>query len=242
MPKRKQRKNAGKSDKPVKAARHETPVADEPAVANQSVQVDIASAPQPTADKPATRFDPAAMPVALPNATTLLDEVQQRCEKLRQWQRDAQASLQARAVEVERRERSADEIQQHVELGRTRLELDQDALKRARLMLDKERAQNEQSQQAIEAERARLECASAELNEQKRELAEMRSELDAEWASLARVRRAQESLAAALDADRTRIQELSMSDSLARLGMEKPNPEADNKSDDKPGLSLTQAA
>jgi hypothetical protein len=33
-----------------------------------------------------------------------------------------------------------------------------------------------------------------------------------------------------------------MNDSLARLGMEKPNPEADNKSDDKPGLSLTQAA
>lgn len=240
MPKRKQRKNTGKSDKPAKAARCETPTVTELVADVQPDPLDAASALPPAEVKPAAQFESVTLPSPLPNATTLLDEVQQRCEKLRQWQRDAQESLQARAVEVERREREVDEIQQQVEIGRTHLELDQDALKRARLMLDKERAQNEQSQQAIETERARLERARAELNDQKQELADMRSELDAEWASLARVRRAQESLAAALDADRTRIQELRLNDSLARVGGETVN--SDTNEGDAPGLSLTQAA
>ncbi len=226
MSKHKQRRSGGGSGKPTAGPRPEP------------LEAVTAS---PSADAcPASQYEPVALPAPLPNATTLLDEVQQRCEKLRQWQRDTQASLQARAVEVERRERLVDDIQRQAEAGRARLELDQDALKRARLMLDKERAQNEQSQQAVEAERARLERARAELNDQKHELAQMRYELDAEWASLSRVRRAQESLAAALDADRTRVQELRMNDSLARVGIDPPNPDAG--SNDKPGLSLTQAA
>lgn len=238
MPKRKQRRHAGKSDKPAKAARHGSSASVERVADVQPDPVDAVSVSPSAEAQPVTRVEPVLPPAPPPNASTLLDEVQQRCEKLRQWQRDAQESLQARAAEVERRERVVDEIQQQVELGRTRMELDQDALKRARLMLDKERAQNEQSQQAIEAERARLECACAELSDQKRELADMRSELDAEWASLARVRRAQESLGAALDADRTRIQELRMNDSLARVGHEVSS----QGTDDTPGLSLTRAA
>lgn len=238
MAKRKHRKNAGQADRPPKAAHGGSLPKAEPHAEIQPAAIDAASVTPPEQAGPAARLEPVALPSPLPNATTLLDEVQQRCEKLRQWQRDAQESLRARAVEVERRERAVDEIQRQVEVGRTRLELDQDAMKRARLMLDKERAQTEQSQQAVEAERSRLERVRAELHDQREEFENMRCEMDAEWASLARVRRAQESLAAALDADRTRVQELRLNDSLARVGQEV----SDQDTDDAPGLSLTQAA
>lgn len=192
-------------------------------------------ASEPSADTPDTPtghgLGEMSAPIHLPNAATLLDEVQQRCESLRDWQREAQASLQERARVIERREKEIDETQKQVEIGRSRLELDQDAQKRARLMLDKERAQHEQSMQALEAERIRLERARGELNDQKQELQSMREEMDTEWASLARIRRAQESLAAAMDNERTRMQDLKLADSPA-------GPDVD----DSPGLSLTQAA
>lgn len=182
--------------------------------------------------------DAVAAPIQLPNAATLLDEVQQRCESLRQWQREAQASLQERARVVERREKELDDTQKEVEVGRSRFELDQDAQKRARLIFDKERAQHEQSLQALDAERVRLDRGLCELNDQKQELQDLRDEMDAEWASLARVRRAHESFAAALDSDRARVQELKMTDSLGDIN----TGEADSDVDDPPGLSLTQAA
>lgn len=195
--------------------------------------------PAPPVDIAVTHeTDATTAPIHLPNAATLLDEVQQRCDKLRQWQCDAQASLQERARVVERREKELDETQKEVELGRSRLELDQDALKRARLMFDKERNQLDQSQQALEGEQARLDRSRCEVNDQKQELQGLRDEMDTEWASLARIRRAQESLAVAMDSERARVQELKITDSHGD-----PNAEqADSGVDDTPGLSLTQAA
>jgi len=185
--------------------------------------------PQATPEPPAP---------ALPNAATLLDEVQQRCESLRAWQQEAQATLQQREQVVEQREKEADETQKQVELGRTRLELDQDAMKRSRLMFDKERAQLEQSQQAIEAERERIGGERSELNEQRQELLDLRGKLDAEWTSLTRIREAQESLAAALQGERDRVSELKLTGTLSEGEDETPAP----PSDDTPDLSLTEAA
>jgi hypothetical protein len=229
MAKPKKRKSAGKAVRPQADPK--------PTQAKQPTETAVAPT-APAESAPVSRPEETDTPMHLPNAATLLDEVQQRCESLRQWQRDAQASLQERARVIERREKELDDTQKEVEVGRSRLELDQDAQKRARLMLDKERAQHEQSQQALEAERMRLDRARCELNDQKQELQTLRSEMDAEWASLARVRRAQESLGAALEADRARVQELKLTD---RLG--DPNTEpSDPGIDDTPGLSLTQAA
>ncbi len=223
MAKPKKRKSAGKAVQKHAGPQTEPPPNDPP------TSTDPVMAHQP---------DAITAPIHLPNATTLLDEVQQRCESLRQWQRDAQASLQERARVVDRREKELDETQKEVELGRSRLELDQDALKRARLMFDKERNQLDQSQQVLEGEQTRLGRARCELNDQKQELQTLRDEMDAEWASQARIRRAQESLAAAMDGERTRVQELKISDSLGDPDAEP----TDSSVDDTPGLSLTQAA
>lgn len=223
MAKPKKRKSAGKAEK----------ASAEPK--NDSTHVD----PTPSVDVAAPQNpDEAASPFHLPNAATLLDEVQQRCASLRDWQQSAQASLQERARVVDRREKGLDETQKEVELGRSRLELDQDALKRARLMFDKERNQLDQSQQALESEQARLDRARCDLSDQKQELQGLRDEMDAEWASLARIRRAQETLAAAMESERARVQDLKITDSQGD-----PDTESDDSTaDGPPGLSLTQAA
>ncbi len=180
--------------------------------------------------------NPADALTSLPNAATLLDEVQQRCESLRQWQRETQTSIQQRTEVVARREQELDEEQKRIEIARSRLELDQDAYKRAKLMFDKEKAAYEQGMQTLENEQARLERSRSELNEQRKEVHALREEMDEEWASLARIRRAQESLAAALDCERTRVQELKLDH-----GHDEED-EADQNTDDSPGLSLTHAA
>ncbi len=173
---------------------------------------------------------------SLPNAATLLDEVQQRCESLRQWQKETQTSIQQRTEVVARREQELDEEQKRIEIARSRLELDQDAYKRAKLMFDKEKAAYEQGMQTLENEQARLERSRSELNEQRKEVHALREEMDEEWASLARIRRAQESLAAALDCERSRVQELKLDH-----GHDEED-ESDQNADDSPGLSLAHAA
>lgn len=185
-----------------------------------------------------TATDTQPSPVALPNAATLLDEVQQRCNRLRDWQQETQASLARRAEVIQRREKQLDETQQLVDLGRNQLELDQDALKRARMMFDKERAQLDQSQQALENERQRLDRAKAEVNEKLDEVLTMREKMDAEWASLSRIRQAQQALASALESERERVSELRITGSFDES--QTPDEQPDN--DDRPGLSLTQAA
>ncbi len=235
MAKRKQRKGASKTDTSSRAGKSK------PKTKTRSA----AQASAPEAEPPSTRGvsvpaqpSPLDVPASLPNAATLLDELQQRCESLRQWQRQANEDVQARLVKIEQRENELDEATRQMEHDRTHLDLDLDALKRARLMFDKEKAQAEQTQQALEAERQHLERSRTELNDQKQELLDLRCEMDAEWSSQARVRRAQDSLAAALDADRSRVQELRLADSPGDPGAQA----SDQSADDAPGLSLTQAA
>ncbi len=230
MAKRKQRKSVGKSDKSPQASKSKSRPKPQSGSQDQPAGSAIASPPaQP---------EPIAVPTSLPNAATLLDELQQRCESLRHWQRQANEDVQARLEKIEQRERELDENARQAEHDRTHLDLDLDAMKRARLMFDKEKAQAEQTQQAQEAERLRLERARAELNDQKQELQNLRSEMDAEWSSMARIRRAHESLAAALDTDRERVQELRLAGSRGEADVKSDNHDAD----DAPGLSLTQAA
>jgi hypothetical protein len=263
MAKRKQRKGGGKAEKTpgtshartrtkAKAGPKPKPKAQESAVPIRAVPaIERPADPSPVRtpgipgppDTPGTPglSDSPGTPVApapLPNAATLLDELQQRCESLRQWQRQANEDVQARLARIKEREAELDEAARLTEHDRTHLDLDLDALKRARLIFDKEKAQAEQTQQALEAERLRQERTRAEQNDQRQELQALRSELDAEWASLARVRRAQESLAAALDADRIRIQEQRLAEALRDRDTRAPG----EGSDDGPGLSLTQAA
>ena len=240
MAKRKQRKTDAKGgagtqkNKRRPAAKQPQTEPAKPVETAEVVAKPVAAIPEPVVSQP----EPITVPTSLPNAATLLDELQQRCEGLRQWQRQANDDVQARSARIQHREAELDEASKQMEYDRTHLDLDRDALKRAQLMFEKEKAQLEQTQQALEADRLQLERSHAELNDQKQELVELRCEMDAEWASLARVRRAHESLAAALDADRTRIQELRLANSPGEL-TEAP---AESDTDDTPGLSLTQAA
>jgi len=237
MAKRKQRKSVGKSEKSRRAGKSKPQSKPRSARKPQARQTD--AAPVTThRSSPQAQPEPIAVPASLPNASTLLDELQQRCESLRQWQRQANEDVRSRLARIQQRESELDETARQVEHERTRLDLDLDAFKRARLILDKEKAQVEQTQQALEAERQHLQRSRTELNDQKQELQDLRSEMDAEWASLARIRRAQESLAAALDADRARVRDPRLADSPGEPGI-KAN---DQNTDDAPGLSLTQAA
>ncbi len=187
---------------------------------------------------PAEEAVTPAPPTDAPSAATLLDELQQRCESLRQWQRQTNEGLQARLAEVNRLEHDLDQAHEQAQRDRAKIDLDRDAIKRTRLLLDKEKAQAEQTQEALESHRHRLERAEDEISEQRQALQDLRSEMDGEWASLARTRRAQESLAAALDADRTRVQELRLTEGLNQAN----TPKADKDTDEGPGLSLTHAA
>jgi len=172
------------------------------------------------------------------NASMLLDELQQRCDSLRQWQRQTSEDLSARKARALEHEQNLAQDQDRLERDRARFELDQDALKRARLMLEKEQAQVEQTQQALEDERRFLERSGAELDDHKQILSEMRVQMDEEWASMGQTRLAQESLAAALDTERLRIQDQGPS---ARLGgVDEPADISEQGSG--PGLSLSQAA
>jgi len=234
MAKRKQRKNDAKVSAGTQKNRRKTKPKPQKAEVADAVTEPVAEAAQPAVAQP----EPITLPDSLPNAATLLDELQQRCESLRQWQRQANEDVQSRLDTIKQREADLDEATRQMELDRTHLDLDRDSLKRALMMFEKEKGQVEQTQQALEAARQQLERSHAELNDQKQELVDLRCEMDAEWASLARVRRAHESLAAALDTDRARVQELRLADSPGELPVEPPQQD----SDDSPGLSLTQAA
>jgi len=214
MAKRKQRKGGGKSEKsPTKSKA-------KPRIKAQ----DHPPAPQPAG--------------SAVNASMLLDELQQRCDSLRQWQRQTSEDLRARQAKAEEREQDLAQTQDRLERESTHLELDQDAIKRARLMLEKEKAQIEQTQQALETERGFLERSGVELEDQKQQVTQMRQELEEEWASLGRTRQAQEASATALDEERLRIQGLRLNNGLG--GIEKPT--GLSGQDSGPGLSLTQAA
>jgi len=234
----KNKKRASAKPQAVKTAEVTEPVETaevaQPAEAAEATTQPAAQAGAQTA----ARAEPITMPTSLPNAATLLDELQQRCESLRQWQRQANEDVQSKLSQILKREAELDEAGREMEHDRTHLDLDRDALKRAQLMFEKEKGQLEQTQQALEADRLQLERSHAELNDQKQELVDLRGEMDTEWASLARVRRAHESLAAALDADRTRVQELRLAGSPGEVRAVSEDVDAD----DAPGLSLTQAA
>jgi chromosome segregation ATPase len=237
MAKRKQRKSVGKSG--AAAAKPKRKTQSKAGGGSKRLAGGVAGGAVGSSAAPiAVQADTITEPTGLPNASTLLDELQQRCESLRHWQRQANEDVQGRLAAIADRECELEESARRVEHERTHLDLDLDALKRAQVMFEKEKSQVEQTQQALEVERQHLERSRAELNDQKQELQELRCELDAEWASVARVRRAHESLAAALEADRERVQEL-------RLAEVSGNTDAGGngqESDDAPGLSLTQAA
>ncbi len=237
MAKRKQRKSVGKGGGATTKPGGKTkpkPGATRGAQGEAVVSEPAASTPASIASQP----EPISVPASLPNAATLLDELQQRCESLRQWQRQANDDVQSRLAGIAVRERELDESAKLIDHDRTHLDLDMDALKRAQVMFEKEKATVEQTQQALETERLHLERARGEVDDQKQELLDLHGEMDTEWSSLARVRRAHESLAAALDADRARVQELRLADSPSEAGVSR----GDGDADDTPGLSLTRAA
>ena len=100
MAKRKQRKSGTAAQKPKRKTQPKPRPASKPQV-QAAVAEPVASPSTPIASQP----EPIAVPASLPNAATLLDELQQRCESLRQWQRQANDDVQSRLAGIEERER-----------------------------------------------------------------------------------------------------------------------------------------
>ncbi len=141
-------------------------------------------------------------------AASIVSELQQRCEKLRDWHIEAEQRMGQERAALEAREQQA--ARQREENHNRSRELDERHLAqdhRERQLNDRS-TQLDTRQHEIEAHEHRVHRLENEAREQLGELKDMRVELDEEWVAVNRLRRAQEALAEALDADRQRVNEM----------------------------------
>lgn len=154
------------------------------------------------------RTQTPAAPEAGLDAASIVADLQQRCESLRQWHVGAEARLKDERRRLDEREAEADRREQanqsrHAQLDQRAGELDE----RERT-LDGRAEQLDGRQRDVEKAEERVQRLEGEVQEQQAELTRMREELDEEWASLHRVRRAQESLASALETEQQRVSQV----------------------------------
>ncbi len=142
------------------------------------------------------------------SAATIVADLQQRCEKLRDWHIEAEDRLRQDRQQLEQREQEVDGRHEANDQRSRELDGRDEALNRREQELNDRQSQLDERGRETEAHEQRVQRLEAELRDQQAELKRMRGELDEEWTSVNRVRRAQEGLVEALEADRQRVNEL----------------------------------
>jgi DNA repair exonuclease SbcCD ATPase subunit len=135
----------------------------------------------------------------------ILQQLQERCEQLRQWHNQAGAQLEQHNSDLEAKNAALDKDRDAIGQQQQQQQQEQSDLQNQRQSFDQQKQQLAASQSHIESQQKDLARSNRDLKDQIKDLKRMREELDGEWANLTRLRRAQETVAAALDADRERI-------------------------------------